>query len=53
MITPYLPLREVRYVFAQSLVEQRYLLVQIGMNIIEFTKRLGVPSPATMKQRRR
>lgn len=47
--------REVRYmyVYAQSLVEQRYLLVYIGMNIREFTKRLGVPSPATMKQRRR
>lgn len=45
--------REVRYVFAQSLVEQRYLLVQIGMNIIEFTKRLWVPSSATMKERRR
>lgn len=39
MITPYLP-REVRYVYAQSLVEQRYLLAYIGMNTREFTKRL-------------
>lgn len=47
--------REVRYmyVYAQSLVEQRYLLVHIGMNIREFTKRLWVPSSAAMKQRRR
>lgn len=45
--------REVRYVFAQSLIEQRYLLVYIGMNIREFTKRLWVPSSATMRQRRR
>lgn len=45
--------REVRYVYAQSLIEQKYLLVYIGMNIREFTKRLWVPSSATMRQRRR
>lgn len=45
--------REVRYVYAQSLIEQKYLLVYIGMNIREFAKRLWVPSSATMKQRRR